>query len=115
MRRALILAGLALIAAAIGWKAWSEHSPGNVPAPAWSDSTGTGLRAITLWFGSPTGDSLMSEVRELPEQPGVHERASAAVDALVQGPREGGARVIPTGTTVLHAYLDEGGMLTLDL
>ncbi len=115
MRRALILAGLALIAAAIGWKAWSERSPGTMPAPAWSDSTGTGLRAITLWFGSPTGDSLMSEVRELPEQPGVHERASAAVEALVQGPREGGARVIPAGTTVLHAYLDEAGMLTLDL
>ena len=115
MRRLMILIGVVLVAAALGWKAWTERTPANLPAPAWSDSTGSGLRAVTLWFGSATGDSLVSEVRDLPEEPSVHERASAAVAALVQGPREVGARVLPAGTTLIHAYLDDAGVLTLDL
>ena len=115
MRRLIILIGVVLVAAALGWKAWTERKPPAVPAPAWSDSTGSGLRAVTLWFGSATGDSLVSEVRELSEEPSVHERAAAAVAALVQGPREAGARVLPAGTTLIHAYLDDAGVLTLDL
>lgn len=118
MRRLLILIGVALVAAALGWKAWSDRAPLSLPAPGWSDSTATGLRSVTLWFGSATGDSLVGEVRELPEQTGVHERAAAAVEALVQGPREASgaaARVLPAGTTVIHAYLDDSGVLTLDL
>ena len=115
MRRLLILIGVVLVAAALAWKTWSERSAQSVPPPVWSDSTGTGLRAVTLWFGSASGDSLVSEVRELPELAGVHERASAAVAALEQGSRTGGARVIPPGTSLIHAYLDEAGLLTLDL
>ncbi len=115
MRRGLILFGAVLIAAVLAWKTWTERTPELVLAPVWSDSTGTGLRAITLWFGSLDGDSLVSEIRELPELAGVHERASAAVAALEHGSRAGGARVIPAGTTLLHAFLDDAGLLTLDL
>lgn len=115
MKRLLILVGVVLVASALAWKVWTDRAPRSVPPPVWSDSTGTGLRAVTLWFGSATGDSLVGEVRELPELPGVHERAAAAVAALEQGSREGGVRVIPAGTTVIHAYLDDAGLLTLDL
>ena len=115
MKRLLILIGAVLIAGALAWKSWSERATPSVAAPVWSDSASTGLRAVTLWFGSATGDSLVGEVRELPEQASVHERAAAAVAALEQGSRSGGARVIPAGTTLIHAYLDESGSLTLDL
>ena len=115
MRRLLILIGVVLVAGALAWKSWTERAVPTVPATVWSDSTGTGLRAVTLWFGSATGDSLVSEVRELPELTGVHERAAAAVAALEQGSRAAGARVIPAGTSLIHAYLDDAGLLTLDL
>jgi len=115
MKRLLILIGVVLVAGALAWKSWTERATQTVPPPAWSDSTGTGLRAVTLWFGSASGDSLVGEVRELPELTGVHDRAAAAVTALEQGSRAGGARVLPAGTSLIHAYLDESGLLTLDL
>ena len=86
-----------------------------MPETAASDSTATGLRAVTLWFGSPGGDSLVSEPREMPEAPGLHARIAALVAALEQGPRQRGERTLPEGTLVLHTYMDEAGLLTLDL
>ena len=40
---------------------------------------------------------------------------AALVAALAQGPRGDAARTLPEGTSLLHAYLDETGLLTLDL
>ena len=68
-----------------------------------------------LWFASPEGDSLVSEPREMPEQPELHAHVAALVAALEQGPRTGGERTLPEGTMLLHAYLDDSGLLTLDL
>ena len=99
MRRLLILIGVLLIAGALVWKSWTERATPTVPPPVWSDTSGVVVRGVTLWFGSSTGDSLVGEVRELPELTGVHERAAAAVTALEQGSRAGGARVIPAGTS----------------
>jgi hypothetical protein len=115
MRRLSILIGVLLIAGALVWKSRTERATPTVPPPVWSDTSGVVVRSVTLWFGSSTGDSLVGEVRELPELTGVHERAAAAVTALEQGSRAGGARVIPAGTSVIHAYLDDSGLLTLDL
>lgn len=113
--RRLIVVGAVLIAAALAWRAWLEQPAVSVPPVAGSDSTVVGLRAATLWFASPDGDSLMAEAREMPELTGVHERAAALVAALEQGSRFGGARTLPEGTELLHAYLDDAGLLTLDL
>lgn len=74
-----------------------------------------GLRAVTLWFADESGDSLVAETREMMEQEDVHERLAQAVAALVQGPARRGVAVLPAGTSVLHAYLDDQGQLTLDL
>ncbi|HEV2104992.1 MAG TPA: GerMN domain-containing protein, partial [Candidatus Eisenbacteria bacterium] len=60
-------------------------------------------------------DSLVAESRELPAGGGLDARAGGLVDALVQGPAHGGLAVLPAGTAVLHAYLDDRGQLTLDL
>lgn len=114
-RRRFIVVGLALIAAVLLWRSRTSRAPVEPPEPAASDSAGTGLKAVTLWFGSPGGDSLVAEPREMPETSGLHARVGALVAALEQGPREGGTRTLPEGTMLLHAYLDEAGLLTLDL
>ena len=113
MRR-LILIGVILIGAALAAQSWFERSPGEVP-PAFSDSTSTSLRSASLWFASSDGDSLAGEVRELAEVNELHARIAALVAALEQGPRQGGARTLPKGTELLHAYLEDAGLLTLDL
>jgi hypothetical protein len=114
-RRRILVVGLALIAAVLLWRARTSRPPVEPPEPVAGDSTGTGLKAVTLWFGSPGGDSLVSESREMPETPGLHARIAALVAALEQGPRQGGTRTLPEGTMLLHAYLDDAGLLTLDL
>ena len=117
LRRALVLALLAALAAA-GWVAWRDsrrRAEAAAAAAAIPDTTQTGMRAVTLWFASADGDSLVPEPRELQEQEGMHERVAALVAALDQGPARRGLAVLPAGTTVLHAYLDDRGLLTLDL
>ena len=115
VRLRFIVIGLVLVAGALVWRAWTSRPAVEVPEPVASDTTGVGLRAVTLWFGSPGGDSLVAEPREMPEETSLHERVAAIVAALEQGPREGGTRTLPEGTLLLHAYMDEAGLLTLDL
>jgi len=115
MRRVWI--GLLVVAVlASVWYGVTRRSPAP-PAPggARGDSAGTGLKAVRLFFASPDGDSLVSETREILEQSNLHERVAALVAELDRGPRGGGVAALPAGTSVLHAYLDEGGGLTLDL
>jgi len=115
VRRRFIVLGVVLVAAALVWRSCTSRAPAPAVEPTASDSTGAGLRAVTLWFASPEGDSLVAESREMPERPGLHERVAALVAALEQGPREAGVRTLPEGTMLLHAYLDDAGLLTLDL
>lgn len=104
---AVVLAGVA------GWRLWSARQS---PAPAAAvDSTQAGVRAVTLWFADDSGDSLVVETREMLEAADLHGRVAALVEALGQGPRRRGVAVLPPGTTLLHAYVDGSGLLTLDL
>jgi hypothetical protein len=106
----LVVAGLAFV----GWRTWSgQHAAPSMGAAA--DTSQAGLKSLTLWFADAGGDSLVREVREVQEQDGLHARVSQLVDALVAGPAHGGVAVVPNGTTVLRAYLDDRGQLTLDL
>jgi hypothetical protein len=114
MRR-LILIGVVLIAVALLAQRLIQQPPADAPAVSLPDTTETGLRSVTLLFASATGDRLTSEVRELPEETELHARVAALVAALEQGPRQGGVRALPAGTALLHSYLDEAGLLTLDL
>ncbi len=116
-RRAWFLLAIAVLLAigAIAWRIAGPRwgAPATVSVSA--DTTQVGLRSVTLWFSNADGDSLVSEVRETPDEESLHERLSQLVDALVRGPDHGGVAVLPAGTTVLHAYLDDRGTLTLDL
>jgi hypothetical protein len=75
----------------------------------------TGFKAVRLYFAAPSGDSLIGESRELAEAQSLHERVTALVSELDRGPTGGGIAALPAGTSVLHVYLDDRGLMTLDL
>lgn len=115
-KRLIILIGALLITIALGVRTWLEQHPEELPPPlTGADSTTAGMRAVPLWFASADAESLVVEPREMPEKTDLHERLAALIAALVQGPRQDGLRALPEGTALLHVYLDDAGLLTLDL
>jgi hypothetical protein len=106
-----------LVLAALVWAGQRWLRPANVAAPAVTaaDSTAAGVRSARLYFAAPSGDSLVVEPRELVESAGLHDRVAALVAELDRGPRAGGVAALPAGTSVLHVFMDERGLLTLDL
>lgn len=115
MRRAIVIAVVVALVALVAWRVWRGGAGrGNLPA-APADTSSTGFRAARLYFGAPAGDSLVAESRDLPEAGTLHERVAALVAELDRGPRDGGVAVLPPGTAVLHVYLGDDGLLTLDL
>jgi len=114
-RRGLIALGLVLIALALFGRQWFDRRHQPEPLPVAPDSAETSVRSVALWFASPEGDSLVLEPRDLPEPADLHTRLAALVAALEQVPRSDAARTLPQGTALMHAYLDEAGILTLDL
>lgn len=114
MKRTLI-GGLAF--AVLAWAAWrySVVRPPSEPAPARPDSVSTGLRAARLFFASPDGDSLVSESRDVAESGVLHERVASLIAELARGPHGSAVTSLPSGTSLLHVYLDDRGLMTLDL
>ena len=109
--RVRVVLGLVVIAV-LAWAAWRYSGPRPVETSGSSpDSAGVGIKATRLYFASPTGDSLVSESRELPEAQSLHERVTALVSELDRGPTAGGVAALPAGTSVIHVYLDDRGLL----
>src|SRR5262249_17369420 len=116
-RRRRLWIGLLLLAV-LAWLAWyatARRAGRVVVAPAARDTVGAGVRAVRLYFASSDGDSLIAEPRELVESASFHDRVTMLVAELDRGPRGRGVAALPAGTSVLHAFLDERGLLTLDL
>lgn len=112
----LVLGGLIL--AVLAWAAWRwsvRSRESAVVESTAADTTGAGFRSARLWFVARSGDSLVSEPREVIEQTGLHERVAALLDELVRGPTGPGLTLIPAGTALRSVYLDDRGSLTLDL
>lgn len=115
MRRVLVVT---LILAVLAWLAWRWTARARAPAArsvAAADSANSGMKAVRLYFASPDGDSLVIETRDLAERTTLHERVASLVGELDRGPRDGGIAPLPPGTSARFAYLDDGGLLTLDL
>ena len=106
---ALVLAGVAWF----GWQ-WTVRRAARPVAVA-ADSTAAGVRSARLYFAAASGDSLVVESRELVEAAGVSERVAGLVAELDRGPRGSGVAALPAGTAALHVFLDDRGLLTLDL
>ena len=118
----LILGGL--VVAVLAWAivhSMGRRGSGGAGAPSSADaraareSSHEEARAVRLYYGSPGGDSLAGETRELASRPGLHERVEILVRELVRGSRAGGIALLPPGTAVRHVYLDHRGLMTLDL
>ncbi len=112
----LILGGLIL--AVLAWAAWRwSRRDGEVTVvdTAAADSAGTGFQSARLWFVTREGEALVSEPREVIQQAGLHDRVATLLEELVRGPTGAGLTLLPAGTTLRHAYLDDRGLLTLDL
>ena len=73
-----------------------------------------GTRSVTLFFASPSGDSLVAEQRQVLESDRVTETVRTLVDELVRGPTAGGRPVFPSGVQAQHVFLDESGDLYID-
>jgi spore germination protein GerM len=101
----------------LAWVGWTfVIAPHRAAAPATAaDSSGTGYRAVRLFFASASGERLVSESRELPESATLHERVAALVGELDRGPTGPGVAALPPGTSLLHVYLDDEGLMTIDL
>jgi spore germination protein GerM len=119
MRKTLRRLGLLLILALLGVTGFAflrlsrRESP--PPVPPGVDTVSAGVHSVQLWFGSPAGDSLVLEPRDVVEAATLHQRVADLVAELERGPRRGGVRTLPAGTALLHAYMDDRGLLTLDL
>lgn len=92
------------------------HAQAPPPVVPGVDSTSAGVHSVQLWFASPSGDGLVSEPRDVVD-PGseLHERVAVLIAELERGPEKGGVKTLPAGTALLHVYLDDRGLLTLDL
>jgi len=107
---------IVLAVAALGWFAWNWTQRRNAPTSVVAaDSAATGVRSARLYFAAPSGDSLVVEPRELLEAASLHDRVAGLVAELDRGPRGVGVAALPAGTAALHVFLDDHGLLTLDL
>ena len=115
MRRVLIGALILAVLAFVAWRVTHRTRAPRVAAPAPADTANAGVKAVKLYFGATDGDGLVTETREVMDASDVHTRIATLVEQLDRGPLHGGVAVLPAGTAVLHAYLDDRGLLTLDL
>jgi hypothetical protein len=114
MRTALtvvIVLALVVVTAALFLRRREVHAPAAVLV----DSLQAGIRAATLYFAAPDGRELIAEARELAEPGTLHARVDLLVRELDLGPRGNGVAALPAGTALRAVYLDERGLLTLDV
>jgi sporulation and spore germination protein len=117
MRHPLVRIVLAiLVAGALAWfvRHWVKRTRVSSSVVA-ADSSAAGVRAARLYFASPSGDSLVVESREMVEAANLHDRVARLMAELDRGPRGGGTAALPAGTAALHVFMDDRGLLTLDL
>jgi len=109
----VLLLALGAAGALFYWYFSAREAP-EPPAPAGELALPRGTRSVTLFFASVSGDSLVSEQRQVLESDRVTETVRTLVDELVRGPTAGGRPVFPGGVTARHVFLDESGDLYID-
>ncbi|HKQ59093.1 MAG TPA: GerMN domain-containing protein [Candidatus Eisenbacteria bacterium] len=104
-----------VVVAGLVWFAWHWVRRDAVSPGTSADSTAAGVRSARLYFAAPAGDTLVVEPRELVESTTLHDRVATLVAELDRGPRGNGVATLPAGTAALHVFMDDRGLLTVDL
>jgi hypothetical protein len=112
-RYAIAFAALLLALTGGGW--WAMSRRAEAPAPAAPDSARAGVRSVQLYFAAAGADSLVRESREVEEAATFRDEVVQLVAELDRGPRGRGVAALPAGTSALRVYIDDRGLLTLDL
>ncbi len=110
------LAVAGVVAAVVAGLVWDRVSGSGTLgrlAPALASRPG-GTEA-RLYFPDPRLSTLLLETRRLPLRDDEVAWLRAVVEALADGPREGGAPALPRGTRVRGAYLGADGLAVVDL
>jgi hypothetical protein len=114
-KRTMILSVVFALMVLAGFWLGTHRSAAPNRSPVAADTTRAGVRSVELYFAAENGDSLVREERELVEPATFRERVVTLVTELDRGPRGRGVAALPAGTSVLHVYLDDRGLLTLDM
>jgi hypothetical protein len=112
-RRVLLYVLVAIVLGVVVWFVTRPPAPATVEVGP--DSLSTGFRSARIYFADAAGESLVVETRDELETQNLHDRIAFLIDELERGPQGRGLRTLPSGTTVLHVFLDDRGLLTLDL
>jgi len=87
---------------------------GDGPARVPNRTAPTGTQSVQLYFASENGLYLAPEARPLPTTESTIENCRTALEALIAGPREGGAPILPGSATVKALYLLPQGELVIN-
>jgi hypothetical protein len=99
--------------ATLWWRGRQTQAP--IVAAAPDTSAGAGVQSVTLYFALPDGEALVGEPREVLQSDDLHERVATLVAQLDRGSKRGGVSVLPAGTALRQAFIDNDGLLTVDL
>jgi len=106
---AILAGGAGLLAQRLGWLEGTA-----LRRMALRGFTTPAGREATLYFADPRWTRLVPEVRRLPVGLDAVGSLKALVAALAEGPREGGAPVLPATAKLRGAYLGEDGLALID-
>lgn len=111
-----VLAALVVAAAGVGGVAWRAGWIGRavverVTLPFAPSAEG---REVTLYFADPRWSRLVPEPRRLASSAEATATMQGLVDALAEGPRNGGAPVLPKDAQLRGAYLGADGLAVVD-
>ena len=114
-KRAMLFAVVFALLVVVAFWIGLRREPGRTRPTAAADSTHAGVRSVELYFAAANGDSLVREEREVVEPATFRDQVVMLVSELDRGPRGRGVAALPAGTSVLRVYLDDHGLLTVDL
>lgn len=91
----------------------SDAPAAGAEEPAQRRTASLGNREIQLYFASPDGRSLTPEKRDISFTESTADNCKTVLAALIEGPRSGGAPILPPDVTVRSLFLRPDGELVI--
>ncbi|MAE70393.1 MAG: hypothetical protein CME06_07995 [Gemmatimonadetes bacterium] len=121
----LVVIGLALPTGYLAWRGLLPGGGETLSAARGADDpaaeTGAMMEelrpvgSVVLYFSDRSGERLISEMRDVAGSEDPSSRAASIVRELAAGSRSGLARTVPADVEVLHVFVDDVGVVYLDL